>query len=128
MQSDLVNEHLGRSIRHHQLFKSTEDFSEVVSNDYAFFRKLQNVHTKESDLLHRKYNEKSLYKYQILCYLLRRYFNEIENNIRYPTSLNGYTINNSLNNKINRNSLVKLSEMTKAILPIVDSFLSDLSK
>ena len=66
----------------------------------------------ESDFLHHKYYERNSYKFQIISDILRRYFNDIESNIRYPTEANNYSVDNPFNDQESKSSIKMLYQIT----------------
>jgi hypothetical protein len=115
-----------KSVKHFKPFQRIKDFCTVVNEDFATWTNLRSGPKEESDFLHQSYYQSNKYKYQIICYLLRRYFNEIETNVRYPTESNDYTVNNLFNTKENKPCLTKLSEITTELINIVSSISAEL--
>ena len=105
---DKVNEKLMTSVKYYKPFQSIKDFYTLVNEDFATWTGLRSPPKAESDFLHQSYYHSNKCKYQIICYLLRRYFNEIETNVRYPTESNDYTVNNPFNTKENKEPLKKI--------------------
>lgn len=100
----------------------------TINEDLGLYNKLRTTPNAQSDFLHQKYYRSNLYKYQIICYILRRYFNDIENNIRYPTKENGYSINNPFNNAENKGSIRTLSQITRELIYIITNISTQLLK
>jgi HEPN domain-containing protein len=121
-----IKNELPKFIKSYKHFNSIKDFHSRIDEDFNIYNKFRTLPTANSYFLHQKYYERSSYRYQIICYILRRYFNEIETNIRYPTQANNYSINNPFNNETNRDALNKLSEMSNEFVNIVCTLLTDL--
>jgi hypothetical protein len=109
MEFQQIKGKLSKSIKSFKLIESIKDFHATISEDLSLYDNLRTTANAQFDFLHQKYHETDVYKYQIICYILRRYFTDIENIIRYPMDLNGYSIDNPLNQKNNKSSIKKLS-------------------
>jgi hypothetical protein len=119
MEFEKIKDKLSKSVRSFKLVESIKDFHTTINEDLSFYNNLRTMPSAQSDFLHQKYYESDSYKYQIICYILRRYFNDIENNIRYPTNLNGYSINNFFNDKENKRPI--LSKIIEGFLDIIST-------
>ena len=91
-----IKEELNKSIKSYKHFESIELFKSQVKEDFCLNEKMKAPPTSQSAFLHKKYYERNSYKFQIIGYILRRYFNEIESNVRYPTQANSHTIQTPL--------------------------------
>jgi hypothetical protein len=121
---DNISENLSKLIEHYKSFASIDEFTVMVNKDYYFFKVMNSssgYDIGKYSFLYRKYHENDLYKYLIICYLLNRYFQNIENIVRYPTEENGYAINNPFNRKENNVYTEKLVQIMKDLIKIINS-------
>jgi hypothetical protein len=121
---DHISENLSKVIEHYKSFKSMDEFTVMVNKDYYFFKVMNSNSGYDIGkycFLYQKYHENDLYKYRIICYLLNRYFQNIENIVRYPTEENGYTINNPFNRQENKVSIERLLQIMKDWIKIINA-------
>lgn len=91
---DQIKNELPRYIQSYSHFNSITAFHSNVNNDFKVLETFRSPLTPTSHFLHQKYKESKFYMYQILCYILRRYYSDVETNIRYPTPANSFTSTN----------------------------------
>lgn len=128
MEFEKIKNKLSKSVRSFKLIESIKNFRMTINEDLCLYNKLRTTPNVQSEFLHQKYYESESYKYQVICYILRRYFNDIENIIRYPTDLNGYSIDNAFNNKGNKSSIRILSQITGELVNIISNMSAELLK
>jgi HEPN domain-containing protein len=114
-----IKEELNKSIKSYKHFESIELFKSQVKEDFCLNEKMKAPPTSQSAFLHKKYYERNSYKFRIIGYILRRYFNEIESNVRYPTQANSHTIHNAFNDNESKGPIKMLYKITSAFLDIV---------
>jgi hypothetical protein len=128
MEFEQIKGKLSKSIKSFKLIESIKDFHSTINEDLSLYNNLRTTANAQSDFLHQKYYENDEYKYQIICYILRRYFTDIENIIRYPTDLNDYSINNPFNDTDNESSIKKLFKIIDGFFDIITSLSARLLK
>lgn len=117
--SEQIKVAMSKTIKSFKLVESVKDFQATINEDLSLYDNLKIIANTQHDFLHKRYNESDTYKYQIISYMLRRYFTDIENVIRYPTELNDYSIDNPFNHSGNENSIKRLSKIVEGFLDIV---------
>jgi hypothetical protein len=107
-------------------FTSIKEFHSRVNEDFSIYSTFNKSPDVKSSILHCKYHESKFYKYQTVCYILRRYYNDIETNIRYPTAGNNFSIKNPFNQQSSKGALQKLSLMCQDLIEVVSSISTEL--
>ena len=107
-----LKDELSKSIKSYKHIESVKCFKSQVEHDFHHYEKMKATPNSESDFLHHKYYERNSYKFQIISDILRRYFNDIESNIRYPTEANNYSVDNPFNDQESKSSIKMLYQIT----------------
>lgn len=118
-----IKDELPKFIKPYKHFTSVKEFHSRINEDFIIYTELRESSRGRTSFLHQKYAESKFYEYQIVSYILRRYYNDIETHIRYPTSENNFSIKNPFNEISSKDALNKLSIMTKDLVNVVSSIL-----
>ena len=125
---DKINEFLSRTIISFNIFEDTDKFCKTIQLDLDYYNKIkQSIALQDIKLeyLRQRFFEKEFYKYRIIAYILIRYFNDVENDLRYPTEKNNFSFKNSFNNVNNisciRNLIILYSDFSNVVTSLVQS-------
>jgi hypothetical protein len=123
---DNITEKLEKKIDSYTLFNDLQNFSPILKNDLNFYiqiKQQKKISDIDLEYIRQKFNQSYPYKYRIITHILVRYYHDIENNIRYPTEKNNFSMNNDFNNSKNRINLEKIASLNDEFLNIVNAIL-----
>ena len=125
---DKINEFLSRIILPFNVFKDAAKFCNTIQIDLDFYDKTKQskvIQDSKLEYLRQKFCEKEIYKYRIITYILIRYFNDIENHLRYPTEKNNFSFKNSFNNVNNitciKNFIILYTDLSNVVALLITS-------